>query len=184
MIHLALMLFAAGAANADQTKPPAAVATVAAPSTEAVATARRILVKIHTEEQQRVALAKLAPVFAATVLATSDKGMPEEVNAALQAPGGTQRVTTILAEEYRSAFEVRLPQLLTAIAEQMAKDMTIDDLKAVDAFIDTPAGAKWGGEFLAIQQAGVEAGRRAGEAAGTAAAAATLRRLRGQDTGS
>jgi hypothetical protein len=184
LLALAMILTTAAPATPATDQPKPGVTADAPPPAGSLAIARRIVGKMRVEEQQRFALSKVAPLFAASVLAMAADRMPDEVKAALQTPGGTERVARILSEEYIAAFEARLPQLSAAMAAQLAKDLPLADLQSIDAFLDTPAGRKWSSELPLLQQASSEAGRRAGEAAGKAAAAATIQRLRGMGTGS
>jgi hypothetical protein len=183
MLSLALVMLLAAPVDTPPPAKPSAVTDVA-PSADALAIARRIILKMRVEDQQRAALRKVAPLFAISVLSLPADRMPPEIRAALQEPDGRLRVAKIVSEEYINAFEVRIPQLGASMATQLAKDLPLADLRSIDAFLDTPAGQKWGGEMTALQQAAGEAGRKAGQAAGEAAGLATIQRLRGKGTGS
>lgn len=48
-----------------------------------------------------------------------------------------------LSEQYRAAFETRLGELSEASAAHYARAMSVEDLVALDRFLDTPAGLKF-----------------------------------------
>ena len=139
--------------------------------------AHRVVAKMRSVEQMRFALGKMKIVFAQQVIADAASRSPNPLASYVATEAGKAHVIDVLGEEFAKAFEANMPQVEKAAADRLATDLSIEDLRATEVFLDSPAGKSWIAAALRMQSDTSVAGQRAGAGAGTEAVAATFKRL-------
>ncbi len=146
-------------------------------STSNATLARSVLRKLRSIEEVRFVAGRLGPVFAESVLGTAADQPSNPFASAMHTAEGKARLKTVLSEEFTRAYASHLPELTDALVAHFATDLSEADLRAIDAFLDTPAGAHWAAEMVVLQQQSSSMGASVGARAGAEAVSATLRRL-------
>lgn len=147
------------------------------PTAETSSLARTVLSKLRSVEQVRFTMQKLGPVFAESVLAQT-AGTPTDPFASFaKTAAGKAHLKAMLAEEFSAAYAAHLPELTDVLVAHLATDLSEADLRAVSAFLETPAGAHWAAEMVVLQQQSSSAGAAIGARAGAEAVSTTLNRL-------
>ena len=90
---------------------------------------------------------------------------------------GKAHLIDVLGDEFVKAFDAHMPAVEKAAADRLATDLSIEDLRATEVFLDSPAGKSWAAAALGMQTDASAAGQRAGAGAGAEAVAATFKRL-------
>ena len=125
------------------------------------------------ERQLDFIFEKLSPVFSQGVIGAlqgdpAAKAMVDELIA--NGKGGQGRFVAILSEEFFAAIKAQYPQIRASAAKEYAAAFTREELEAITAFYQTPAGAKSLRILPELQnklgKAGQEYGRIAGKQAG------------------
>ena len=128
-----------------------------------------VLTKMHFEEQQKLVITSIGPLFASQVLNLPADQLPSAFLAAFTDAAGRSRIAKMLSDAYAAEYLSRLPDLKKAVVKAYATRLSMEDLKALDAFLDTPAGRDWSASQSDLQRAGADAGRQNGALAGVAA---------------
>lgn len=151
-----LVAFSATVAAAQDTAPPMpAMPQLPNVDPERLALAQKILEETHTQDNMSAALDTLMPTMLAAFRRQSPN-LPEETY---------KMVEQMLSEELHK----ELPQILTVNAQVYANHFTLDELKAIDTFYQTPAGQKIVSEtpkiFREMAPLGMLWGRQAAQSA-------------------
>lgn len=164
--------------------PAPVVWAQAAPATAASARAslplaRKIVSRLHADRQLALVAPKLAPVFAIEVLdkIRSDAEAQSALSAYLAAPDGEAKVKAALSDAYAAAFINHIPEVLDVLAARYASSLSPDELRALLAFLETPAGEHWADLNGSFQQATSAEGARVGAIAGAEAVSVALKKL-------
>ena len=143
----------------------------------AAALARSVLRKLRSIEEVRFVADKLGPVFAGSVLDRAADRPDNPFASVMRTAEGKARLRVVLSEEFTRAYVSHLPELTDALVAHLATDLSASDLRAIDAFLDTPAGTHWAAEMVVLQQQSSSAGASIGARAGAEAVVATRKRL-------
>jgi len=177
MIGFAAFLAAIAAQTAQPSPQPPVVLAAAPVDPARLALAHRVVVKMRAIEEVRFALGKLKVVFAQQVIASAAQASPNPFASYLTTEAGKVRLTDMLGDEFVKAFDAHIADVEAAVAGTLASELSIEDLRATDAFLDTPAGKNWAAATVKMQNESSAAGRQVGATAGAEVVAATLKRI-------
>lgn len=152
------------AAQEAAPSPPPAMPQLPNVDPERLALAQKILEETHSLDNMSAAMDTMLPSMLSGFRRDAPN-LPEETY---------QLVSQMLADEMRK----ELPQLLTVNAQVYASHFTLDDLKAIDAFYQTPAGQKIVSESPKIIRETVPIGMLWGRQAAQAAMQRVIKQLR------
>jgi hypothetical protein len=168
---LALALICAGIVDAPSALGQDQVAT--SDDEAKIAAARDLMELFGYERQLDFMFEKLSPLFSQGVIGIlqgdpATKAMTDQLIAT--GKGGQGRLVAILDEEFKKAIKAQYPKMKDSAARQYAASFTLEELLAITAFYETPAGAKSLSVLPELQaklgKAGEEFGRIAGAQAG------------------
>ena len=133
---------------------------------EKVALAVKILAETHVQDNMAQALDLLIPQMVAVVKR--------------QSPNLSDATVKLLSDMMLQAMKDRLPKLMELNANVYAEHFTLDELKAIEAFDESPAGQKGIAETPKIMQEVAPIGAAWGAAAAQDVMAEVLAKLRAQ----
>jgi hypothetical protein len=159
-----MVAFSVTAASAQDTAPPAsAMPQLPSVDPERLALAQKILAETHTLDNMSAMIDTLLP----TIIAGFRRQSPN-------LPDDTYKmVGQMLAEEMRK----ELPSFVQANAQIYANHFTLDDLKGLDTFYQSPVGQKFVSETPKIFQETLPLGRIWGREAAQAAMQRVIEQL-------
>ncbi|MGW8134723.1 DUF2059 domain-containing protein [Sphingomonas zeae] len=154
--------------------PVAAQTGPAEPTPDAggrIETARALVAKMKLDQMLDFQFANLMPLVTGNLLGAMQtmSDAPNGVKPLLATPEGRAKVSAIVSEEMMAAMRARYPDIREAAAEEYRRNFSEDDLKAITAFFNTPAGQHWLALQPQLQQRLAEFGKGMGRDAGMAA---------------
>jgi hypothetical protein len=160
-----MVAFSVTVASAQDAAPPMPVMPqLPNVDPERLALAQKILAETHTQENMSAMIDTMLPTIVAGFRRQSPN-LPEDTY---------KMIGQMLTDEMRK----ELPPFVQASAQIYANHFTLDDLKALDAFYQTPAGQKVVSETPKIFQETMPLGRIWGREAAQAAMQRVMEQLR------
>lgn len=158
--------------------PVPAMAADAAPSAQNLAAASLLVEKIQLERTLDQLFVNLKGMFAENVIAAMqrDDGNGAGKRFFDNIPGGRDRFSRILGDEFLAALRRRYPEFKNATSDEYAKAFTLDELNSLNAFFSSGAGEKWLALSPQIEKAMGQWGEKAGMQAGAEAVTAAIAR--------
>jgi hypothetical protein len=164
-VAILMVAFSVTVASAQEAAPPPPVMPqLPNVDPERLALAQKILEETHNQDNMSAALDTMMPAML-TVFRRQSPNLPEETY---------KLVEQMLSDEMRK----ELPQMTTINAQIYANHFTLDELKAIDAFYQTPAGQKIVSEAPKIFRETVPLGALWGRQAAQAAMQRVIEQLR------
>lgn len=98
-------------------------------------------------------------------------------------PGGRDKFSQILGDEFLSAMRRQYPEMKSVLAKQYMTAFSSDEIKSLNSFFSTGAGQKWLEISPKVEKAMGEWGQKAGMKAGAEAFSAAIKRVEAAQSG-
>jgi hypothetical protein len=155
------------------------------PSSANIEAATTLIDKLDLERTLDSMFLNLKSMFAENAIAAmtrddSDGKMRDFFNAL---PGGRDRFSQILGDEFLAALRRQYPEMKVAMAKEYAAAFTQEELGSLNGFFSTGAGQKWLAISPKLEKSMGEWGRKAGMKAGAEAFAAAIKQIESGHSG-
>lgn len=181
MIGLILMILA----TAQQTPPPAQAPPPVvqvpppAPDSERLAAATRLVEALHIDRQYDSIFTLLIPAMTTQLFSSmrDSTKVSAQIRAYLADDAHRAEAQRLFAAEALKGFKARYAAFSAATASEYARAFTLDELRGLAAFYESPLGQKTLAVLPGLQQRLAPIGMSAGREVGIEAMKETLRKL-------